>query len=165
MILQIEGGSYTDPGNYGGLFSEPPLFVVLHGSGLTVDATADNEVRFLRRPGIKVSYHFYVRESGLITQLVPLTHVAYHAGESTWTEGEVSWSRLNPYSLSIGLESNNLENEHYPAEQLGATLGLTRLLMELQSIPRERVLTHRQISYPRKADPVNFPLEAFISQL
>ena len=165
MIFQQESGPETDPTNYGPLRKEPPSFVIIHGTGLPADATSDGELSYLLRPNLRVSYHFYIRKDGRVRQLVPLENVGWHAGKSTWTEGDKTWDGLNAYSIGIGLESHNQSDEQYPLEQVQACVALTNLLMAIYSIPKTRVLTHRMISAPRKIDPVGWDHADFIEML
>ncbi len=157
--------AFTHTSNYGGRRKSPPAFVILHGSGLPEGATADSEIAYLQRPSIGVSYHYYVTKDGRIFQLVSDEFVAFHAGVSDWAEGDQLWSGLNAYSLGIGLESHNAETENYPDVQVETARWLTQGLMMRYDIPLDRVLTHKEISAPRKQDPVNFPIEDFRASL
>lgn len=151
----------THSSNYGGVRKAPPPFLVIHGTGLPDGATADNEVAYLQRPDIGVSYSYYVAKDGRIWQLVPDEFVSWHAGESGWAEGHQLWNGLNAYSLGIGLESHNSEAEEYREKQIEMARWLCQGLMLRYNITAGRVLTHREISAPRKIDPVGFDIDAF----
>lgn len=178
MILKINE-RLTDAGNFGEAFSSTPEFIIIHGSGLSPGATGEAELAYLKRPGVGVSYHFYIQKSGEVTRLVPETHVAWHAGTSEWnaaiaTErgfdfpGEDmgrSWAKLNHCSLGIGLTSHNQDDELYPGTQLEAVVALCGAYMGRFGIPYWRVLTHAMISAPRKTDPLAFPYLDFLEAL
>ncbi len=178
MILKIDE-RLTDPSNYGALFPSPPEFIILHGSGIAPGAAGEDELAYLQRPGIGVSYHFYIQKSGEVTRLVPETHIAYHAGASEWNVAAALergfdfpaedvgrlWVKLNYHSIGIGLESCNLEEEVYPGAQLEAAAALCGAYMGRFGIPKYRVLTHRMVSGPRKIDPVAFPYADFLEAL
>lgn len=155
----------THSSNYGRPRLNPPSFLIVHGSGLPEGATADGEVAYLQRPGIGVSYSYYVAKNGQVWQLVPDENVSFHAGVSFWTEAEQAWSSMNGYSLGIGLESHNSETENYPDAQVRMARWLAQGLMLRYNIPASRVLTHKEISYPRKQDPVNWDVNAFRASL
>lgn len=166
----------TSLDNFGGVFRARPFFVVLHGTGLSHDATADNEIAYMQRAGVGVSYHYYITKNGGLTQFVPETHAAWHAGKSDWSQVAAAqrrvpwhdsgtWEGLNASSVGIGLESHNDADEEYPEVQLAACKWLCRGLMMKYSIPPWRVVTHAMISAPRKVDPTNFPYTEFIFSL
>jgi N-acetylmuramoyl-L-alanine amidase len=144
------------------------LFIIWHGTGKYPTVTAEQELEFLQRPGIRVSYHYYLTKRGEIHQLVPTDFRAWHAGSSTWAEDGEAWSDLNDWSIGVAFESCNGSSEVYPPAQFQAGLELARHLMSLHpSITAARNLTHKEVSDPpgRKVDPVNFPIHAFRRQI
>jgi N-acetylmuramoyl-L-alanine amidase len=170
--------AHTDPSNYGGLRTTKPELLILHGTGLPKGATADGEVAYLQQPDLKVSYHYYVSKDGRIWELVPPEYVAWHAGVSEWSEIAARargvlwppqetgmWEGLSAHSIGIGLESHNAPHEPYSDAQLRACKWLCQGLMGRFGIPPYRVLTHRDVSAPRKMDPVNWPHLWFTAQL
>ena len=138
-------------------------FVVLHGSGRYPTATAAQELEYLQRPRIRVSYHVYATKAGELHQMVPLDARAWHAGSSRWGTVE----DLNDLSIGIAFESTNAIDEVYPPEQVSPVFELVHELMEAYDIPPAHVLTHEEVSYPqgRKVDPVNFDIEKFRRRL
>ncbi len=95
--------------------------------------------------GLKVSAHFFVRRNGQITQFVPCTKRAWHAGESLW-QGR---SCCNDFSLGIELEGSDVIP--YTEEQYMALLQLTEALR--QAYPITGIAGHSDISPVRKTDP------------
>jgi len=142
-------------------------FIILHGSGKYPTVTAAQELAYLQRPGIRVSYHAYVTKAGAVHQLVPFPARAWHAGSSTWRSAGVQYDDLNDLSIGIAFESCNAVDEVYPPEQVAAVFELARNLMRAFDIPPEHVLTHKEVSDPqgRKVDPVNFEIDAFRQRL
>lgn len=153
----------TDPSNYGGL-NRGRVFIILHGTGKNPSATAEAELNYLRRPGIGVSYHYYVTKSGEVHQLVPDNERAWHAGSSAWSD----YRDLNDWSIGVAFESSNGVNEEYPEAQQDAAFHLVRNLMNNYGIEAANVLTHREVSVPvgRKVDPVGrFDIDDFRARL
>jgi N-acetylmuramoyl-L-alanine amidase len=69
--------------------------LILHYTGM---ATAQAALDWLCAEESQVSSHYFVDEAGLITQMVPESARAWHAGESNW-KGETDNN-----SASIGIE-------------------------------------------------------------
>ena len=72
-----------------------PRLLLMHYTGMESAAKA---IDWLARPESSVSCHYVIDETGLITQMVPETARAWHAGASHWA-GETD---IN--SVSIGIE-------------------------------------------------------------
>jgi hypothetical protein len=72
-----------------------PDMLILHYTGM---ATAQEALDWLCVEESQVSSHYFVDEAGLITQMVPESLRAWHAGESNW-KGETDAN-----SASIGIE-------------------------------------------------------------
>lgn len=120
---------------------------------------AENEIKYLQRENVGVSYHYYVTKEGVVHQFVPLIARAWHAGSSAWG-ADVD---LNDLSVGVALESTNGFAEVYPPDQWDAAHELTLDLMERFGISSTGVLSHKEVSVPqgRKIDPVAFPLDQF----
>jgi N-acetyl-anhydromuramyl-L-alanine amidase AmpD len=132
----------------------------MHGSGIKPGVPAKNEIKYLQRAQIFVSYHIYITKTGDVHQMIPdLQFRGWHAGSSGWG-GD---SDLNDLSVGIGLESTNSFAEVYPAPQWDAAMELVRSLMGELGVVPSNILTHREISIPkgRKIDPVAFPIDQF----
>lgn len=154
--------AHTHESNYGGE-NRGRKYLILHGTGKHPTATAEAEIKFLQRPHVGVSYHYYVTKAGRVVELVPPDERAWHAGTSRWGPD----SDLNDLSVGVALESSNGFNEEYPGPQVDAADELCRILMGRYGIPSSNVLTHRDVSDPegRKIDPVNFEITAFRQRL
>lgn len=167
--------------NYG-VVREYTTHIIIHGTGLALNATAEQELAYLGREmpaSHRASYHFYIAKDGRVWSLVPPDRVAFHAGTSSWSradaqrrnvpwpdeEGSTEYAAFNFRSIGIGLEAHNQEGEVYPDAQLDACAALCLHLMERFSIPQWRILTHAMVSAPRKTDPVAFPFAELSTRL
>ena len=103
---------------------------------------------FAELDGVCVSAHFVVDRNGMITQFVPVSRRAWHAGESEW-EGHD-----NCNDFSIGIEIIGDEQKPFDNNQYRETARLCRVLMEAHpGIGAERIVGHADIAPERKWDP------------
>jgi N-acetylmuramoyl-L-alanine amidase len=132
-------------------------------------AAGERAIRWLTNPASEVSAHYVVDEDGSITQLVPESRRAWHAGRSSWA-GE---SDVN--SASIGIEIANPGHwwdlaglpdrdptvpvethpgySDFPEVQIAAVIALARDIVARHGIRPERVLGHSDVAPGRKRDP------------
>lgn len=98
--------------------------------------------------GVRVSAHFVVDRRGGVTQFVPLSKRAWHAGKSVW------YGRENCNDYSIGIEMIGDEQQPFTQAQYRETARLCRVLMQLfPLIGRERIVGHQDVAPGRKWDP------------
>ena len=130
------------------LHDRTPDMILLHYTGM-LDAQA--ALQRLCSPDSKVSSHYVVFEDGRITQCVPESERAWHAGVSYWA-GETD---IN--SCSIGIEIANPGHEFgypdFPARQIAAVIALCRGIIVRRGIRPDRVLAHSDVAPARKQDP------------
>lgn len=119
----------------------PVTTVVLHG---TAGSSASGAISWLRQIGL--SYHYIIASDGQITKLVPVTRVAFHAGQSVGPDG------LNVNNYSIGIAFDTDEREPLTVSQVTACTSLLQELARNMS-DLEFLTCHRDISWPRKTDP------------
>jgi len=111
-----------------------------------LDITA--HASFAELGGLQVSAHFVVDRTGVITQFVPVSRRAWHAGESE-LEG-----RRGCNDFSIGIEMIGDELQPFADAQYRETARLCRVLMGIYpDISTERIVGHCDISPGRKWDP------------
>ncbi len=126
----------------------PPDLLLLHYTGVETTARA---IDWLSRPESKVSCHYVVDLDGRITQMVPESRRAWHAGVAVWA-GETD---IN--SRSIGIEIHNpghtLGYTEFPEAQVAAVVALCRDILARHAIPPTRVLGHSDVAPLRKIDP------------
>ena len=125
-----------------------PDMLILHYTGME---SAQAALDWLTCEESKVSAHYFVGESGRITQMVAEDKRAWHAGQSDWA-GETD---LN--SCSIGIEIHNPGHEFgyadFPDVQMRGVEALCLDILSRQAIPKPRVLAHSDIAPGRKRDP------------
>ncbi len=95
--------------------------------------------------GMEVSAHFLVCRDGTITQFVPCTKRAWHAGVSSW-QGR---SRCNDFS--VGIEMEGADDAPFTNEQYTALRDLTLALRA--AYPIHAIAGHSDIAPLRKTDP------------
>jgi AmpD protein len=98
--------------------------------------------------GLKVSSHVYVERTGVVTQFVPFSARAWHAGVSVFNGIE----NCNDYS--IGIELEGCDDIAYTDEQYAALVKIIhQLQVEYPAITPERIVGHCDIAPARKTDP------------
>ena len=97
---------------------------------------------------LKVSAHLFIDRIGKVTQFVPFTARAWHAGASVFNGIE----NCNDYS--IGIELEGCDNIAYTDAQYQALTEVTRqLLATYPAITHEHIVGHCDIAPGRKTDP------------
>lgn len=112
----------------------------------TLDTTLHPDFESLA--DVRVSAHFVVDRKGAVTQFVPLSKRAWHAGKSVW-EGRED---CNDYA--IGIEMIGDELQPFTQVQYRETARLCRVLMQhFPLIERVRIVGHQDVAPGRKWDP------------
>ena len=101
----------------------------------------------MANPEAGVSAHLHIRRDGSITRMVGDRRRAWHAGDSSWPGvGDVN-------SESLGWEiGNDNDGEPYSDAQYEAVADLLRHYLP-QGLPREAVVSHKDVAPGRKTDP------------
>ncbi len=97
---------------------------------------------------LKVSAHLLIDRAGKVTQFVPFSKRAWHAGESFF-QGK---ARCNDFSIGIELEGADdiaFEERQY----LTLTNVINALMKIYPAIIRQRIVGHSDIAPVRKTDP------------
>jgi N-acetylmuramoyl-L-alanine amidase len=132
---QIALARLTDPAPLAGKYPGP-----WQGPNVMSDATLS-----------RVSAHYVVDEEGVIYNLVPEEHRAWHAGASSWEgEGDVN-------ARSIGIEIVNGGHDFglpdFPDKQIEAVIALLReIFSRWPALNASRVVAHSDIA-PERTDP------------
>lgn len=97
---------------------------------------------------LKVSAHLLIDREGLLTQFVPFSERAWHAGESTFCE------RSNCNDFSIGIEMEGTDFEPFTDSQYRSLIEVTKLLLATYSkMHVDKIVGHSDIAPGRKTDP------------
>ena len=115
-------------------------YIVLHHTGSVWDG---NIKVLLWETWSKVSCHFLVRQDGTSYKLGDPSWILWHCGTSQWG-GKID---LNRYSVGI-----EVEWPKFTEVQRKEVKRLTEHLMAVLSIPKERVIRHKDIAPWRKTD-------------
>ncbi len=127
------------PGEFGG-----PYVDALFTNNL--DPTAHPFFREINR--LKVSSHLFLDREGEVTQYVPLTGRAWHAGESCFQGRECC------NDFSIGIELEGTDEKPYAEIQYRRLANIIHLLNNTwPGITRDRIVGHSDIAPQRKTDP------------
>ncbi len=132
-----------------------PNCLILHYTGMP---SSEGALEWLCAPGSQVSSHYFIDDAGSVSQLVPESWRAWHAGLSAW-KGERD---IN--SVSIGIEIANPGHDGgcppFADAQVEAAIALCKDICGRHAIPSQRVLAHSDIAPQRKRDPgEHFPWE------
>jgi N-acetylmuramoyl-L-alanine amidase len=125
-----------------------PDMLILHYTGMP---SCESAIRWLASPQSGVSCHYVIDEDGVITQMVPESFRAWHAGISHWQ----GITDIN--SCSIGIEIHNPGHDGgypvFPYAQMAAVEALCRDVIDRNGIAARRVLAHSDVAPRRKIDP------------
>ena len=125
-----------------------PYLIILHYTGM---GSAQKAIEWLAHPESNVSCHYVIDEAGAVTQMVPESLRAWHAGASYW-HGETDVN-----SASIGIEIQNAGHPNgypdFPKAQMQSVAELCRDIARRRTIAPEGVLAHSDVAPGRKMDP------------
>lgn len=137
--LIVVHGISLPPGEFGG-----PWIDALFTGNLSPTA----HPWFEKIDGLRVSAHALVRRDGSVTQYVPFTQRAWHAGTSEYC------GRAGCNDFSIGIELEGTDDLPYERAQYLALAELVRALLACYpTLSRERLVGHSDIAPGRKTDP------------
>jgi AmpD protein len=137
--LLVVHGISLPPGEFGGPWIDR-LF--------TGNLPAGAHPAFAAIATLRVSAHAVIRRGGEITQYVPFTARAWHAGESSY-QGRAA---CNDYSVGIELEGSD-EIPYAPAQYDALAQLLAALCAAYPTLSIERLVGHSDIAPGRKSDP------------
>ncbi len=137
-LLVIHGISLP-PGQYGGDYIDRLFTNTLDPVG---------HPYFAKIAGLRVSAHLLINRQGDVTQYVPFSDCAWHAGVSSFAGRE----HCNKYSMSIELEG--CDEEAYSDEQYSTLAAVTDVICRRwPKITQDRIVGHCDIAPDRKTDP------------
>jgi len=94
----------------------------------------------------KVSYHYMVTRKGVVWQLVPESHKAWHAGRAKWK------GATNINSRSIGITLLGMDGRKFTEAQYKAVIELIQDIVSRRKIKEDMVVAHEHASPGRKID-------------
>jgi len=137
--LIVVHGISLPPGEFGG----PAIDQLFTG---TLDWDAHPYFQQIR--GLKASAHAVIRRDGMVTQYVPFTERAWHAGVSRYG------TREGCNDFSVGIELEGTDDTPYTQAQYLALAQIIRALLDAYpSLSGERLVGHSDIAPGRKSDP------------
>lgn len=150
--------------------------LVLHCVGLPDEWVFQNYTLPSDNGGLGVSAHYYVSQTSDIFELVPQKECAFHAGISEWRDLAFKNNVKGLNAISVGIEFQSLgyaqlsnKEGYFPyhftpfqKKQEKCGISLSKKIMGRNSIKRENVVWHSDVSPSRKTDPGRwFPAEDF----
>lgn len=137
-LLVIHGISLP-PGQFGGSYIDQ----------LFTNSLDENEHEYFREiRGLRVSAHVLIDRQGRLTQYVPFSRRAWHAGASCFGD------RAGCNDFSIGIELEGCDDEPYEPIQYECLAAVVSALREhWPGISRDRIVGHCHIAPERKTDP------------
>ena len=123
-------------------------FIIIHYTGMKKESDA---IKRLCNPNSKVSAHYFIKNNGQILILVPESHIAWHAGKSSWK----SYKSLNKYSIGIEISNpgHTYNYKNFSNKQIASVKRLVKFLIKKYNIKVENLLGHSDIAPSRKVDP------------
>ena len=123
-------------------------FLIIHYTGMKKESEAISRLLDFNS---KVSCHYFIKNNGNITRMVPDSYIAWHAGKSKWKK----FLSLN--KNSIGIEIHNPGHHHgyksFSQKQVKSLLSLVKDLKKKFNINKKNILGHSDIAPERKKDP------------
>ena len=123
-------------------------FLIFHYTGMKNELDAINKLTNFKS---NVSCHYFIKNNGETSIMVPDLYVAWHAGKSRWKY----YKSLNRYS--IGIEISNPGHEYnykkFSKKQIQSLIKLSKILIKKYKINSKNILGHSDIAPERKKDP------------
>ena len=123
-------------------------FLIFHYTGMKNELDAINKLTNFKSD---VSCHYFIKNNGETSVMVPDLYVAWHAGKSRWK----IYKSLNKYS--IGIEINNPGHDYnykkFSKKQIQSLIKLSTILIKKYKINSKNILGHSDVAPERKKDP------------
>ena len=123
-------------------------FLIFHYTGMKKEFDAINKLTNFKSD---VSCHYFIKNNGETSVMVPDLYVAWHAGKSRWKH----YKSLNKYS--IGIEINNPGHDYnykkFSKKQIQSLIKLSKILIKKYKINSKNILGHSDVAPERKKDP------------
>ena len=123
-------------------------FLIFHYTGMKKEFDAIEKLTNFKSD---VSCHYFIKNNGKTSIMVPDLYDAWHAGKSRWK----SYKSLNRYS--IGIEINNPGHKYnykrFSKKQIQSLIKLSKILIKKYKINSKNILGHSDVAPERKKDP------------
>ena len=123
-------------------------FLIFHYTGMKKESDA---LKKLTKIQSEVSSHYFIKNNGDITLLVPDLYIAWHAGKSSWK----NYESLNKHSIGIEISNpgHQFNYKKFSKKQISSILRLSKFLLKKYKIKSKNILGHSDIAPNRKKDP------------
>ena len=122
-------------------------FLIFHYTGMKKEFDAINKLTNFKSD---VSCHYFIKNNGETSVMVPDSYVAWHAGKSRWKY----FKSLNKYS--IGIEINNPGHDYnykkFSKKQIQSLIKLSTTIIKKYKINSKNILGHSDVAPERKKD-------------
>jgi len=123
-------------------------FLIFHYTGMKKELDAINKLTNFKSD---VSCHYFIKNNGETSVMVPDLYIAWHAGKSRWKH----YKSLNKYS--IGIEINNPGHDYnykkFSKKQIQSLIKLSTTIIKKYKINSKNILGHSDVAPERKKDP------------
>ena len=123
-------------------------FLIFHYTGMKKESDAINKLTNLKS---NVSCHYFIKNNGEISVMVPDLYVAWHSGKSSWKH----YKSLNRYSIGIEISNpgHDFNYKKFSKKQIQSLIKLSKTLIKKYKINSKHILGHSDVAPERKKDP------------
>jgi N-acetylmuramoyl-L-alanine amidase len=123
-------------------------FLIFHYTGMKKEFDAINKLTNFKSD---VSCHYFIKNNGETSVMVPDLYVAWHAGKSRWKY----YKSLNKYSIGIEISNpgHNYNYKKFSKKQIQSLIKLSKILIKKYKINPKNILGHSDVAPERKKDP------------
>ena len=123
-------------------------FLIFHYTGMNNESDAINKLTNFKSD---VSCHYFIKNNGETSVIVPDLYVAWHAGKSRWKH----YKSINRYSIGIEIDNPGHEFNYrkFSKKQIQSLIKLSKILIKKYKINSKNILGHSDVAPERKKDP------------
>ncbi len=123
-------------------------FLIFHYTGMNNESAAINRLTNFKSD---VSCHYFIKNNGETSVIVPDLYVAWHAGKSRWKH----YKSINRYSIGIEIENpgHDFNYRKFSKKQIQSLIKLSKILIKKYKINSKYILGHSDVAPERKKDP------------
>ena len=123
-------------------------FLIFHYTGMNNESDAINKLTNFKS---NVSCHYFIKNNGETSVIVPDLYVAWHAGKSKWKH----YKSINRYSIGIEIDNpgHDFNYRKFSKKQIQSLIKLSKILIKKYKINSKYILGHSDVAPERKKDP------------